>query len=216
MNRSMPARQEETRSRPQGHSYKAKIQDLHFSILSPACAGTPWWTTVLYERDSGHVNWGWGQWKWREAEWPETHLCLHASTRVGSGKQCWYPLFGGWQVFACSYKRTLCSSSKSTFLIIFNNKKHKSYHLFLTERSDQSLSHVWLFATPWIAARQASLSITNSQSSLRLTSIESVMPLSHLILCSPLLLLPPIPPSISLFQWVNSSHEVAKVLEFQL
>ena len=56
-----------------------------------------------------------------------------------------------------------------------------------------------LFATPWIAARQASLSITNSRSSLRLTSIESVMPSSHLILCRPLLLLPPIPPSIRVF-----------------
>ena len=66
-------------------------------------------------------------------------------------------------------------------------------------RSDQSLSRVRLFATPWIAARQASLSITNSQSSLRLTSIESVMPSSHLILCRPLLLLPPIPPSIRVF-----------------
>ena len=65
--------------------------------------------------------------------------------------------------------------------------------------SVQSLSRVWLFATPWIAARQASLSITNSRSSLRLTSIESVMPSSHLILCHPLLLLPPIPPSIRVF-----------------
>ena len=82
--------------------------------------------------------------------------------------------------------------------------------------SVQSLSRVQLFATPWIAARQASLSITNSQSSPRLTSIESVMPSNHLILCPPLLLLPPIPPSIGVFQWVNSSHEVAKVLEFQL
>ena len=62
--------------------------------------------------------------------------------------------------------------------------------------SVQLLSHVRLFATPWIAARQASLSITNSRSSVRLTSIESVMPSSHLILCHPLLLLPPIPPSI--------------------
>ena len=68
-----------------------------------------------------------------------------------------------------------------------------------TFRSDQSLSHVRLFETPWIAARQASLSITNSQSSLRLMSIESVMPSSHLILCPPLLLLPPIPPSIRVF-----------------
>ena len=82
--------------------------------------------------------------------------------------------------------------------------------------SVQSLSCVQLFATPWITAHQASLSITNSQSSPRLTSIESVMPSSHLILCRPRLLLPPIPPSISLFQWVNSSHEVAKVLVFQL
>ena len=66
-------------------------------------------------------------------------------------------------------------------------------------RSDQSLSRVWLFATPWIAACQASLSITNSRSTLRLTSIESVMPSSHLILCRPLLLLSPIPPSIRVF-----------------
>ena len=66
-------------------------------------------------------------------------------------------------------------------------------------RSDQLLSHVRLFVTPWIAARQASLSITNSQSSLRHTSIKSVMPSSHLILCRPLLLLPPIPPRIRVF-----------------
>ena len=65
--------------------------------------------------------------------------------------------------------------------------------------SVQSLSHVWLFATPWIAARQASLSITNSQSSLKLMSIESVMPSSHLIFCRPLFFLPPIPPSTRVF-----------------
>ena len=65
--------------------------------------------------------------------------------------------------------------------------------------SVQLLSRVWLFATPWIAARQASPSITNSWSSLRLTSIESVMPSSHLILRRPLLLLPPIPHSIRVF-----------------
>ena len=65
--------------------------------------------------------------------------------------------------------------------------------------SVQSLSRVQLFVTPWIAARQASLSITNSRSSLRLLSIESVMLSSHLILCRPLLLLPPIPPSIRVF-----------------
>ena len=65
--------------------------------------------------------------------------------------------------------------------------------------SVQSLSRVRLFATPWIAALQASLSINNTQSLLRLTAIESVMPSSHLILCRPLLLLPPIPPSIRVF-----------------
>ena len=65
--------------------------------------------------------------------------------------------------------------------------------------SVQSLSHVRLFATPWSAAHQASLSITNSRSSPRLTSIESVMPSNHLILCRPLLLLPTIPPSIRVF-----------------
>ena len=70
--------------------------------------------------------------------------------------------------------------------------------------SVQSLSHVRLFATPIIAARQASLSITNSRSSLRLTSIDSVMPSSHLILCRPLLLLPPIPPIIRVFSQESS------------
>ena len=73
-------------------------------------------------------------------------------------------------------------------------------------RSDQSLSQVRLFATPWISARQASLFITNSQSSLKLTSIESVMPSSHLILCHPLLLLPPIPPSIRVFSNESTFH----------
>ena len=65
--------------------------------------------------------------------------------------------------------------------------------------SVQSLSYVRLFATTWIAARQASLSITNSQSLLKLMSIKSAMPSSHLILCHPLLLLPPTPPSIRVF-----------------
>ena len=70
--------------------------------------------------------------------------------------------------------------------------------------SVQSLSRVRLFATPWITARQVSLSITNSGSSLRLMSIESVMPSSHLILCRPLLLLPPIPPSIRVFSYEST------------
>ena len=65
--------------------------------------------------------------------------------------------------------------------------------------SVQLLSHIQLFVTPWIAAHKASLSITNSQSPPKPMSIESVMPSSHLILCHPLLFLPPIPPSIRVF-----------------
>ena len=72
--------------------------------------------------------------------------------------------------------------------------------------SVQSLGRVRLFATPWVAARQASLSITISRSSLRLTSIESVMPSSHLILCCPLLLLPSVSPSIRVFSNESTLH----------
>ena len=78
-----------------------------------------------------------------------------------------------------------------------SNQKLRSWHPISLV---QLLSRVQLFATPWTAAHQASLCITNSRSSLKLTSIESVMPSSHLILCRPLFLLPSIPPSISLFQ----------------
>ena len=96
---------------------------------------------------------------------------------------------------------------------VFDSRIHNmQFYTSVQFSSVQSLSRVRLFATPWITARQASLSIANSRSSLKLMSIGSVMPSSHLILC-------PAPnPSQhqSLFQWVNSSHEVAKVLEFQL
>ena len=74
-----------------------------------------------------------------------------------------------------------------------------SNYILFQFSSVQSLSRVRLFESPWIAACQASLSITNSQSSLKLMFIDSVMPSSHLILCCPLLLLLPIPPSIRVF-----------------
>ena len=101
---------------------------------------------------------------------------------------------------------------------------HRICDLFLLSSSQfssvQSLSHVWLFVIPWTAAGQASLSITNPQSLLKLMSIESVMPSNHLIFCCPLLLLPSIFPSISLFQWVSGQSighpQVVKVLELQL
>ena len=73
-------------------------------------------------------------------------------------------------------------------------------HLILVQFSSvQWLSHVWLFATPWTTARQTSLSITNSQSLLKLMCIESVMPSNHLFLCCPLLLLPSVFPSTRVF-----------------
>ena len=81
------------------------------------------------------------------------------------------------------------------------------YSLVKTSVSSvQSLSRVWLFVTPWTTARQASLSITNSQSLPNLMSIESVMPSNHLILCCPLLLLPSIFPSIRVFSNESALH----------
>ena len=85
---------------------------------------------------------------------------------------------------------------KVTISLTWEEKKKKPVLQF---SSVQSLSHVRLFETPWIIALQASLSITNSWSSLKLTSIELVMPSRHLILCCPLFLLPPIPHGIRVF-----------------
>ena len=104
---------------------------------------------------------------------------------------------------------------KLAFITIFNSDGYYvsgalsssvcCYYCYLFS-SVQSLSRVRLFVTPWTAARQASLSITNSRSSLKLMSIELVMPSSHLILCHPLLLLPPIPPSIRVFSNESTLH----------
>ena len=88
---------------------------------------------------------------------------------------------------------------RTNFFVDGEEGKKKRQILAIQFSSVQLLSRVQLFATPWIAARQASLSITNSQSLLKLMSIELVIPSSHLILCRPLLLLPPIPPSIRVF-----------------
>ena len=93
----------------------------------------------------------------------------------------------------------------ATWEIQFQMRFQMFYKLWSVS-SVQSLSCVWLFATPWIAAHQASLSITNSQSLLKLMPIELVMPSSHLILCRPLLLLPPIPPSIRVFSNESTLH----------
>ena len=86
----------------------------------------------------------------------------------------------------------MCHFSLATFKILF-------IFFLCTISSVQSLSHVWLFATPWAAACQAFLSFTNSQSLLKFTSIQLVMPSNHLILCRPLLLPPLIFPRVRIF-----------------
>ena len=110
--------------------------------------------------------------------------------------------------------RIFCMNKKHEYICVpckFSSKGDLSREKNIYSQVDQFSSVQWLscvrlFATPWIAARQASLSITNSQNSPRLTSIESVMPSSRLILCHPLLLLPPIPPSIRVFSNESTLH----------
>ena len=99
---------------------------------------------------------------------------------------------------------------KLTFWYLLISRKALKFFImtstYVQFSSVQSLSHVRLFATPWITACQASLSITNSQSPPKLVSIELVMPSSHLILCCPLLLLPLIPPNIRVFSNESTLH----------
>ena len=99
----------------------------------------------------------------------------------------------------------------STFQIFFK------WNCILIAVVVQSLSHVWLFATPWSAVHKASLSLTISQCLLKLMCTESVMPPNHLILCHSLLLLLSIfSQPRGLFQWIGSSHQVTKLLALQL
>ena len=120
-----------------------------------------------------------------------------------------------------SYQRFVNLNRLLNVAEYWKKTKHKTYFKFASSvQSVQLLSRVWLFATPWIAARQASLSITNSRSSLKIMSIESVMPSSHLILCHPLLLLPPILPASEsfpmsqLFTWGDQSTGVSALASF--
>ena len=110
----------------------------------------------------------------------------------------WSTFFECWVLSQLFHSPLSISSSSSLVPLYF--LPLKCYLNSVQFSSVQSISRVRLFMTPWIAARQASMSITNSRSSLRLTSIESVMmPSSHLILCRPLLLLPSIPASTRVF-----------------
>ena len=102
--------------------------------------------------------------------------------------------------------RTLVISPRCLLMTTVGPRLVKAIRSCFQFTSVQSLSRVRLFMTPWTAARQASLSITNSQSWLKLLSIESVMPSNHLILCRPLLLLPSIFPSISVFSEESVLH----------
>ena len=118
--------------------------------------------------------------------------------KVHWGRELLYPL--PQIIFFITYHNEVSAIFLKLWGLIYFSKPNFSFS------SVQSLSHVWLSANPWITARQASLSITNSQSSLRLMSIDLVMPSSHLILCRPLSLLPPIPPSISVFSNESTLH----------
>ena len=102
--------------------------------------------------------------------------------------------------------------------LIWTRYKHWIFFLFQSSEGHsvvQSLSHVWLFATPWTAALQASLFFTITQSLLKLMSIQLVMPSNQLILCCPLLLLPSIFPRIKAFSELTL-HQMAKVLKLPL
>ena len=113
----------------------------------------------------------------------------------------WFDLHTSWNGYHSRFSEHLSfhidAKWKKRKIVFFLIRTVEIYCLQFS--SVQSLSCVRLFATPWIAACQASLSINNSRSSLKLTSIKSVMPSSHLILCRPLLLMPPILPSIRVF-----------------
>ena len=119
---------------------------------------------------------------------------------------------------------SLCSAQVTALLLLSLKELHHSLlfclnpaHTFLLVHFSSVARCVQLFATPWTAARQASLPITNSRSLLKLKCIESVMPSNHLILCPPLLLLPSIFPSIRVFSNESVLHiKWPRVLEFQL
>ena len=132
----------------------------------------------------------------------------------------------GWtrigKYFSCFFKLPLthlpflafpCSLTPCNLVLRFQRFFYWDTSLGFRFLSVQSLSHVQLFVTPWTAARQASLSITNSQSLLKLMSMESVMPSNHLILCHPLPLLLS-DQHHGLIQWDSSSHQVPKYWSF--
>ena len=130
-----------------------------------------------------------------------TDPCMHVS-REGVLVICYECLHESCARATCLHIMHHSGTCKSMLPLVFFRSQFDVSQF----SSVQSLSCVWLSTIPWTAARQASLSITNSRSSLKFTSIESVMPSSHLILCRPLLLLPPILPRIRLFLNESTVH----------
>ena len=141
---------------------------------------------------------------------PDGHLgCFHVLTRIE--RDTWTPMFiTALFIIARSFLMGETDWGGNWILFWWAGPCSVQFS------SVQSLSHVRLFVTPCTTVPQASLSITNSRSLLKLMSTESVMPSNHLILCCPLLFLPSIFPSIRVFSNVSPSHQVAKVLELQL
>ena len=166
------------------------------------------WQICLRKNVPHHTSSG----KCKLKQWYNCNLLKQLNQNTDSTKCCWER--GATELsFIAGMECKMCTFALEDNMAVSYRTKHSITPSF-TQRgwklcpstqkpacgcfsSVQSLSHVWLFATPWIAACQASLSITNSQSSPM--CIESVMPSSHLILCCPLFLLPPIPPSIRVF-----------------
>ena len=161
------------------------------------------------------------QWRWWDCSWaisnPKRWCCESATINMSANLES--------SAVATHCKRSVfipipekdnakeCSSYYTIALISHNNKVMLKIHQF---SSVQSRSHVRFFVTPWNAALQASLSITNSRSPPKPMSIESVMLFKHLILCCPLPLALNLSQHQGLYKGFSSSHQVAKVLEFQL
>ena len=182
-------------------SHMSEIKLTHWKRL--------WWWERLKAGGEGDDR-GWDGWMASPTQW--------TWVRVNSGSWWWTVRPGVLQSLRTSLRVQLlriCPARQWCVFFAMQEIRVQSLvrelrsHMLIS--SAQSLSHVWLFETPWTAARQASLSFTNSQSLLKLVSIQPSHPL-----------LSPSPPAFNLFQhqglfqWVSSSHQVANILEFQL
>ena len=156
----------------------------------------------LHENSDGRVSYLTTHWKGSLVFRVSTNACFCFGFCLCF---CFWPAAGSW-----AWRSTAMAPLKEVTIIFItstkvglrsNNREGTQLH-----QSVQSLSPVWLFATPWTAACQASLSITSSQSSPKPTSIKSVMPANHLILCHPLLLLPSVFSTIRVFSNESTLH----------